>query len=145
MQRTRSAWLKHTIRLVRRAKIQIIIIRSDCAFYSLRAIQRGIKENPCHTGWMSRQIWYGHTGLIVVGYYIISRELNRKKRYVDHTPTYLGKLPSDDQNIRFRIIGHWKIYWCTINILIRLRMHKQIWGVLVFAYIQKEDFLMERI
>ena len=34
------------------------------AFYSLWAIQRGINENPCHTGWMYRLIWVfaGHTG-----------------------------------------------------------------------------------
>ena len=38
-----------------------------CAFYSIWAIQRGIKENPCHTWWMHKLIWVfaGHTGLIV--------------------------------------------------------------------------------
>ena len=39
-----------------------------CAFYSLRAIQRGMNKNPCHTGWMFRLFWVfaGQTGLIVV-------------------------------------------------------------------------------
>ena len=38
-----------------------------CAFYSLRATQRGMYQNPCHTGGMHRLIWIltGHTGLIV--------------------------------------------------------------------------------
>ena len=38
-----------------------------CAFYSLRAIQRGLNENPCHTWWMYGLIWVfaGYTGLIV--------------------------------------------------------------------------------
>ena len=37
------------------------------ALYNLWAIQRGINENPSHTGWMYRLIWVfaGHTGLIV--------------------------------------------------------------------------------
>ena len=36
-------------------------------YYSLEAIQRGINENPCHTGWMYMLIWVfaGYTGLIV--------------------------------------------------------------------------------
>ena len=36
-------------------------------FYSLRAIQRGINKNPCHSGWVYRLIWdfTGHTDLIV--------------------------------------------------------------------------------
>ena len=34
----------------------------------LRAIQRGINKNPCHTGWMYSLIWAfaNHTGLTVV-------------------------------------------------------------------------------
>ena len=38
-----------------------------CAFYSLLAIQRGIYENSCYTGWMYRLIWVfaRHTDLIV--------------------------------------------------------------------------------
>ena len=28
-----------------------------CAFYSLRAIQKRMNKNPCHTGWMYRLIW----------------------------------------------------------------------------------------
>ena len=40
---------------------------SHCAFYSLRAIQRGMNESPCHTGQIYRLIWVfaGHAGLIV--------------------------------------------------------------------------------
>ena len=67
---------KLSIRLVRPAKIQISLrfraVWSEssliaCSFYSLRAIQRGINENPCHTGWKYRLIWVfaGHTDLIV--------------------------------------------------------------------------------
>ena len=44
------------------------------AFYSLQAIQRGINENPSHTGWLYKLIWVfaGHTGLLVcAGSYII--------------------------------------------------------------------------
>ena len=63
-------------RLSRTAKTQISMrIRSvwseslliACDFYSLRAIQREINENPCHNRWISRLIWVfaGHTGLIV--------------------------------------------------------------------------------
>ena len=38
-----------------------------CTFYSRRAIQGGINENLCYTGWRYRLIWAfaGHTGLIV--------------------------------------------------------------------------------
>ena len=38
-----------------------------CAFYSLRAIQRGINEIPCHLGWLYKLVWVfdGHTCLIV--------------------------------------------------------------------------------
>ena len=38
-----------------------------CAFYSLRAIQRGINENPCHTWWMYRliRVFAGSNDLIV--------------------------------------------------------------------------------
>ena len=38
-----------------------------CAFYSLKAIQRGINENSCHTLWVYRLIWgfARHTVLIV--------------------------------------------------------------------------------
>ena len=50
------------------------------AFYSLQAIQRGINENPCHTGWMYRLIWVfaGHIGLIVgfVVRWLISNVMN---------------------------------------------------------------------
>ena len=64
------------IRFVRPAKTQISLrIRAvwsessllAYAFYSLRAIQRGINKKPCHTGWMYRLIcvFAGHTGLIV--------------------------------------------------------------------------------
>ena len=63
-------------RLVRPAKTQISLrIRAvwsvssliACAFYSLRAIQRGLNKNPCYTRWMYRLVWVfaGHTGLIV--------------------------------------------------------------------------------
>ena len=67
---------KLTVRLGRPAKTQISLrIRAvwsesslnACAFDSLRAIQRGINENPCYTGWMYRLIWVfaGHAGFIV--------------------------------------------------------------------------------
>ena len=38
-----------------------------CAFYCFRAIQRGIKDNPYHTGCMNRLIWVftGHTCPVV--------------------------------------------------------------------------------
>ena len=38
-----------------------------CAFYSLQAIQRGINENPCFSGWMYRlmQVFSGYTGPII--------------------------------------------------------------------------------
>ena len=65
-----------TIRFVRLAKTQIRLrIRAvwsessliACAFYSLRAIQRGINENPCLNGWMYKLNWViaCHTCLIV--------------------------------------------------------------------------------
>ena len=67
---------KPTIRLVWPAKTQISLLICPVwsesllityAFYSLQSIQRGIKENPCHTGWMCRLIcvFAGHIGLIV--------------------------------------------------------------------------------
>ena len=67
---------KPTIRLVQTAKIQISLhIYADesesllipSVFYSLPAIQRGMNENPCHTGWMYTliRVFAGHTGLIV--------------------------------------------------------------------------------
>ena len=77
---------KPKIRLVRPVKTQISLriraVSSESlliadAFYSLRAIQRGMKlnDNICHTGWMYRLIWVfaGHTGLIVgfVMYWLI--------------------------------------------------------------------------
>ena len=36
-------------------------------FYGLRAMQRGIIENPCHTGWIYRliRVFASHTGFIV--------------------------------------------------------------------------------
>ena len=39
----------------------------ECVFYSVWAIQRGINENPCHTGRIYRLIciFAGHTGLIL--------------------------------------------------------------------------------
>ena len=60
---------KSTTRLVQPAKINTPLhavwpsLKIACAFYSLQAIQRGMNENPCHTG----LIWAfaGHTGLIV--------------------------------------------------------------------------------
>ena len=38
-----------------------------CAFYSLKAIQRGMNKNSCHPGWMYRliSIFADHTGLVV--------------------------------------------------------------------------------
>ena len=67
---------KSTIRLVRPPKTQISLrIRAAwsessliaCAFYSIQAVQRGIKENPCHSGLMYRliRILAGLTGLNV--------------------------------------------------------------------------------
>ena len=67
---------KPTTILVRPVKTQISLricaVWSEsslipCAFYSLQAIQRGIKKNACPTGWMYRLTWVfdGHTGLIV--------------------------------------------------------------------------------
>ena len=67
---------KPTIRLVRPVKTQISLrIRAvwsesslvACPFYSIQAIQKGINENPCHTGWMYRLTWVFacHKGLIV--------------------------------------------------------------------------------
>ena len=67
---------KPTIRHVRLAKTQISLrIRAvwsesslmACAFYSPLAIQRGVNENPWHTGWMYRLIgiFAGRTSLIV--------------------------------------------------------------------------------
>ena len=65
---------KPAIWLVQPAKTQISLrIRAvwsessliACAFYSLQAIQRGTKENPCRTGWKYRLTFAGHTGLIV--------------------------------------------------------------------------------
>ena len=67
---------KLTIRLVRPAKTQISLrIRAvwsessliACAFYSLRAIQGEINENPCDTWWDFRLIWVFvvHTGVFV--------------------------------------------------------------------------------
>ena len=67
---------KPTIRLVPPAKTQISLrIRADwsgssliaCAFYNIQAIQRGMNEKPCRTGWMYRLIWdsAGHIGLVV--------------------------------------------------------------------------------
>ena len=67
---------KPTIRLERPAKTQISLrIRAvwsessliEDAFYNLQVIQRGIKENPCRTGWMYGLIWVFacYTGLIV--------------------------------------------------------------------------------
>ena len=68
--------ITHIVRLVRPAKTQISLrLRASwsesslitCTLYNLWAIQRGINENPCHTGWMFRLIWVfaGHTGLFV--------------------------------------------------------------------------------
>ena len=68
--------ITHIVRLVRPAKTQISLrLRASwsesslitCTLYNLWAIQRGIHENPCHTGWMFRLIWVfaGHTGLFV--------------------------------------------------------------------------------
>ena len=60
---------KPTIRLVRSSKQsdQSLCWLHVPSTYSLWAIQRGMNENPCHTGWMYRLIWVfaGHTGLIV--------------------------------------------------------------------------------
>ena len=67
---------KPTARLVWPGKTQISLCihavwsessMISCVFYSLGAIQRGIQENLCNTGWMYRLIWVfaGHTGLIV--------------------------------------------------------------------------------
>ena len=53
-----------------------------CDFYSLRAIQRGMNKNPCHTGWMHRLIWVfaGLRGLIVgfVMRWLIDIEIPKK-------------------------------------------------------------------
>ena len=66
---------KHSIILLRPAKTQISLrFRASyqssliaCAFYILQVLQRGINENPCHTGLMCRLIWVfpGYTGHIV--------------------------------------------------------------------------------
>ena len=67
---------KPTIRLMLPVKTQISLhihtvwsesLLIACVFYSLRAIQRGIKENPCHTGWMYRLTLFfaGYKGRIV--------------------------------------------------------------------------------
>ena len=65
---------KSTIRLEQPAKTQISLhictVKSEflviaCAFYTLQAIERGMNENPCHTGWIYMLIFAGHTGLIV--------------------------------------------------------------------------------
>ena len=86
--------IKPTIRIVRIAKTQISLrIRAvwsessliACAFYSLRATQRGINENPCHTGWIYRLIWgfAGYTGPFVgiVHWLICSEDF----RIAEHT------------------------------------------------------------
>ena len=49
---------KPTIRLVWPAKTQIIhAVWSESLLYSLQAIQRGDKPEPCHTRWMYWLIW----------------------------------------------------------------------------------------
>ena len=55
-----------------------------CAFYSLRAIQRGINKISCHTGWVYRLIcvFIGHIGLIV-GFIVCWL------KYSPDTPSYL--------------------------------------------------------
>ena len=73
---------KPTMRLVQPARTQISLpihaVWSEsslmaCAFYSLRAIQRGMNKNPCHTGCIFWLIWVfcGHTDLIV-GFVVLS-------------------------------------------------------------------------
>ena len=64
-----------TIRLVWPVKTQISLLICTvwsesllivCAFYSLQAIQRGLNENPWHTGWICRliSVFAGYTDLI---------------------------------------------------------------------------------
>ena len=73
---------KPTIRLVRPAKTQISLrIRAvwsessliACAFFRLQAIQRGINENHCHTGWIYRLIWVfaGYTVPILLYFHFL--------------------------------------------------------------------------
>ena len=77
---------KPSIRLVRPAKTDISLrIRAvwsessliTFAFYNLQAIQRGINENPCCTGWMYRLIW-------VFADCRFCRALAQIKRYIWH-------------------------------------------------------------
>ena len=64
---------EHTMRLVRPAKDQpahprrLIRVFADRICFILRALQRGINENPCYTGGMYGLPWVsvGHTGFIV--------------------------------------------------------------------------------
>ena len=89
---------KPTIRHVRSVKTQISLrIRAvwsessliACAFYSLRAIDREMNKNPCHTKWMYKLILVlpGHTGLIVgfvVRWLIQYMNCNVRKRTFGH-------------------------------------------------------------
>ena len=71
---------KPTIRLVRSAKTQISLrIRAvwsessliACAFYIFRAIQGGIKENPCRIWWQYRLIWvFDYHKDLIVGFVV---------------------------------------------------------------------------
>ena len=74
--RNANAPTKPTITLVRSTKNLIRLrrcavwsesSRKACAYYSLRAIQSGISENLCNTGWMYSLIFVfaSHTGHIV--------------------------------------------------------------------------------
>ena len=135
---------KPTIRLMQPAKTHISLhIRAVwsetslilCAFCSLQAIQRGINENPCHTGWMYRLIWVfaGHTGLFVgfvvcwlIFYPTYSNTLSPYHTYsnIDLQANFVSKncwmSYKPCRLIRFCIMGHllWVYSVCWVLVLL---------------------------
>ena len=69
-----------------------------CAFCSLRAIQRGMNENPYYSGWMYRLIWVfaGHRDLIVgfVTHWLYCKQKMNLPPFLQNFPGDSYKLPN---------------------------------------------------